>query len=79
MFHFDLQKFSIGDSRVKYLLNEKKQWTWYYNETAKNIIQMYGRAVRSSTDYAKFYIIDGSFKDICSKIKFPDWFLQAIK
>jgi len=70
---------SIGDSRVKYLLNEKKQWTWYYNETAKNIIQMYGRAVRSPTDFAKFYIIDGSFKDICSKVKFPDWFLQAVK
>jgi Rad3-related DNA helicase len=70
---------SIGDARVKYLLMEKKQWTWYFNETAKDIIQMYGRAVRSETDHAKFYIVDGSFDDVYKKASFPEWFEEAIK
>jgi Rad3-related DNA helicase len=70
---------SIADSRVKYLLNKKNQWNWYYNETAKDIIQMYGRAVRNLEDYAYFYIIDGSFKDIKRRVKFPEWFLNAIE
>ena len=41
------------------------------------IVQMYGRAIRSPTDYAKFYIIDGSFKNLPKK-DFPQWFLNAI-
>ena len=69
---------SIGDRRVKYLLNEKKQWKWYYNECAKDIIQSYGRAVRSENDYAQFYIIDGSFRDIYKRVRFPSYFLEAI-
>lgn len=69
---------SIGDARVKYLLMQKKQWTWYFNETAKDVIQMYGRAIRSDTDHAKFYIIDGSFEDLSKKAFFPDWFNDAI-
>jgi len=69
---------SIGDARVKYLLMEKKQWTWYFNETAKDIVQMYGRAIRSETDYAKFYIVDGSFQDVYKKASFPNWFNEAI-
>lgn len=70
---------SLSDARVKYLLMEKKQWTWYFNETAKDIVQMYGRAIRSLTDHAKFYIVDGSFNDICKKATFPEWFLEAIE
>lgn len=69
---------SIGDARVKYLLMEKKQWTWYFNETAKDIIQIYGRAIRSDTDHAKFYIVDGSFEDVRKKASFPNWFNDAI-
>ncbi|MBA7492887.1 3'-5' exonuclease DinG [subsurface metagenome] len=69
---------SIGDARVSYLLNIKKDWNWYYQETMKDIIQAYGRAIRSETDFAKFYIIDGSFKDIYRKVKFPTWFSKAI-
>jgi len=70
---------SLSDARVKYLLMEKNQWTWYFNETAKDIVQMYGRAVRTPTDHAKFYIVDGSFNDICKKATFPKWFLEAIE
>ena len=38
---------------------------------------MYGRAIRSPTDYAKFYIIGGSFENLPKK-GFPKWFLDAI-
>jgi len=69
---------SIGDARVSYLLNVKKDWNWYYQETMKEIIQAYGRAIRSENDFAKFYIIDGSFKDIYRKVRFPTWFSEAI-
>lgn len=69
---------SIADARVKYLLMEKKQWTWYFQETAKDIIQMYGRAIRSEDDHAKLYIIDGSFNDVHKKTKFPEWFEEAL-
>ncbi len=68
---------NIKDARVNYLLNEKKEWKWYNNEAIKDIVQMYGRAIRSPTDYAKFYIIDGSFRTL-SKKGFPNWFLDAI-
>ena len=69
---------SLEDARVKYLLMEEKQWTWYFDETVKDILQMYGRAVRSPTDHAKFYIVDGSFNDIYKKVKFPEYFTNAI-
>lgn len=69
---------SIGDARVSYLLKVKRDWNWYYQETMKEIIQAYGRAVRSEKDFANFYIIDGSFKDIYRKVKFPTWFSEAI-
>lgn len=68
---------NIKDARINYLLNKKKDWEWYNNETTKDITQMYGRAVRSPTDYAKFYIIDGSFRTL-SKKEFPQYFLDAL-
>lgn len=68
---------NIKDARVEYIINNKKDWEWYENETKKDIVQMYGRAVRSETDYAKFYIVDGSFRKL-SKRGFPNWFLEAL-
>ena len=71
----------MNDGRVKYLVDKKygiNDWYWYMNETAKNVVQAYGRAVRSETDYADFYIIDGSFNNLRKRVKFPDYFLEAI-
>jgi len=68
---------NIKNARVDYLLNKKKDWVWYNEETTRDIIQMYGRAIRSSTDYATFYIIDSSFNNL-PKRNFPDWFLKAL-
>jgi len=72
---------SLADNRVSYLLNEKGHWNWYRQEAAKYVIQMYGRAVRSSEDHANFYVIDGSFYDLINKASssFPEWFAKAMK
>ena len=69
---------SFGDPRVKYLLNEKKAWNWYFNEASRDITQIYGRAIRSEEDHATFYIIDASFKDLLERSTFPSWFEEAI-
>jgi len=68
------------DGRINYLVTEKKDWVWYMNETAKTVIQMYGRAVRSDIDHATFYIVDGSFNKLLNNktVKFPKWFLEAL-
>lgn len=72
---------NIGDGRVNFLLNIKKDWENYYNETAMKVVQMYGRAVRHENDYATFYIIDKSFEKLLQNkhINFPQWFLEAIE
>jgi ATP-dependent DNA helicase DinG len=70
---------NVSDSRVKFLLEKKNQWKWYRDITARTVIQMYGRAVRSRQDYAKFYVIDGSFTDLTKRVKFPEYFTKAIK
>lgn len=72
---------SKKDSRVCYIVDKEGDWEWYYEETIKTIVQMYGRAVRSKTDHAKFYIVDGSFSLLYkyNKHLFPSWFSEAIK
>lgn len=68
---------NIKNARVAYILNKKKDWIWYNEETTRDIVQMYGRAIRSPTDYADFYIIDSSFNSL-PKRNFPNWFLEAL-
>lgn len=65
--YFSLKGFST-------FLHDKKETN---ENIIKDITQMYGRAVRSPTDYAKFYIIDGSFRTL-SKKGFPQYFLDAL-
>lgn len=71
---------SPGDSRVDYYLNEKPGigWPWYYEQTALDIVQSVGRAVRSEDDWASFYVLDESFNDVRQKATFPEWFKVAI-
>jgi ATP-dependent DNA helicase DinG len=54
---------------------------WYSWKTVAGLIQMSGRPVRSSIDYADTIIIDGSFGDVIkhSSHFIPDWIQQAIK
>lgn len=67
---------NIGNSRVSYILKKKKDRAWYIEQTIKDIVQMYGRAIRSPTDHAMFYIVDSSFNDL-PKRNFPKWFLEG--
>lgn len=54
---------------------------WYQNLTITNIVQAYGRAVRSETDHANFYILDGAFNIILSKYRplIPPYLLEALQ
>ena len=54
---------------------------WYYWQTALNLIQAYGRSIRSKEDRAKTYILDSAFNYFIKKNRdmLPDWFIEAIK
>lgn len=69
-----------GDSRVSYLLNEEKEWQWYYEETAIDIIQAVGRAVRGPEpeEAASFYVIDEKFGDVMNRVNPPQYFIDAM-
>jgi Rad3-related DNA helicase len=69
----------MGDSRVKQLVQEEGQWDWYNQETALNVMQSVGRAVRSKSDYADYYVLDESFKKIMSGVNPPDWIVDAME
>jgi Rad3-related DNA helicase len=54
----------------------------YYNwMTALKLIQSYGRSIRSPSDYADTYIIDGAITDFLKRAGkiMPVWFMEAIK
>lgn len=53
---------------------------YYENTVITNIVQTYGRAVRSNTDKAVMYILDGSFNKLYSNNKdiFPKYLTQAL-
>jgi len=69
----------LRDKRVARRL-ELKQWNWYYDITLKEVIQSYGRAVRSEYDKARFYVIDSSFWGLLKRCKrhLPKWFEEAL-
>jgi ATP-dependent DNA helicase DinG len=54
---------------------------WYDVLVATNICQSYGRQVRTETDWARFYIIDGAFNICLSKSKdcYSRYFTEALK
>lgn len=50
----------LGDQLIQ---KRKEKWSWWYNyETAKTLIQMFGRSVRNEEDYAITYILDESWE-----------------
>ena len=69
-----------GDSRVSYLLNERKDWNWYYETASMDIQQSVGRAVRGPEpeEAASYYVIDSKFSDVMNRTSPPDWFTNAI-
>lgn len=67
-----------GDSRVSYMLDERKAWNWYYEQTALNLIQSVGRGVRSKDDECVYYVLDRCWNDVMDRASIPDWFKSAI-
>lgn len=53
---------------------------WYAYQTAKTIVQAYGRSIRNQKDYAITYILDGDFIWFFKKNArlFPKYFKEAI-
>jgi len=76
---FKVPFLDISDKRVAARL-KKHNWSWYYNETLKTTIQSYGRAVRSPTDKARYYVIDASFIDLIRRCKrdVPAWIKEVL-
>lgn len=71
----------LGDPQTnKRLYASKDGRRWYAHKTVSKIIQMSGRGVRSSTDYATTYILDEQFKRIYddNKDMFPTWYRDAV-
>ena len=67
------------DLRVNRRLIQLKHNRWYAIQTLKVIVQAYGRAVRSKTDQANFYVLDSDVNKICKKWRrqLPRFFAEA--
>ena len=70
---------NISSNKIKKRQKDNKDW--YSWKTVADIIQCYGRSIRSEDDFAETYIIDESFSNILRyNYKFlPNWFTDAIK
>jgi Rad3-related DNA helicase len=70
---------SLGDRFVKAKLAINP--TWYRWKAIINILQGTGRSVRSETDWAVTYILDGSLSDLIhnNRQAFPKEFMERIR
>jgi Rad3-related DNA helicase len=52
---------------------------WYALETAKALVQAYGRSCRHGEDYGTTYVLDGQFERFLAldRVLLPEWFLEA--
>lgn len=67
-----------GDPRVRFLLEERGDWSWYFEKTCQQIQQSVGRGVRSPSDSCVYYVLDYSFLDVIREASVPNWFRDAI-
>jgi ATP-dependent DNA helicase DinG len=69
---------NLKSKKIKKRMETNKNW--YALTTVREIIQAYGRCVRSSEDYANTYILDGCFNDVLrfSGHWIPKWIKDAI-
>jgi len=54
---------------------------WYALETAKALVQAYGRSCRHADDYGVTYVLDGQFTRFLQRYRalLPGWFLDAAR
>lgn len=70
---------NLGSEKIKKRMQTMKEY--YGITTVRNLIQSYGRSIRSKEDYADTYIIDSSFDNVLkwNGKYFPKWFTDAIQ
>jgi len=54
---------------------------WYALETAKALVQAYGRSCRHAEDHGVTYVLDGQFERFLAhyRVLLPPWFLDAVR
>ena len=54
---------------------------WYALETAKALVQAYGRSCRHAGDHGVTYVLDGQFERFLAhyRVLLPSWFLDAVR
>ena len=68
----------LGDKIVRKRMNK---WKWWYDfQTAKSFMQAIGRSVRSDSDHAVTYVLDGDWERFYGKSRdmFPPDFHQLV-
>jgi RAD3-like DEAD/DEAH box helicase len=70
---------SLSDKRVKKRMEVEK--SWYNLNGAQKFIQTCGRSIRSNSDYATTYILDGAFDGFYHRASqfFPEYILDAFR
>ena len=68
----------VGDNQIK--VRQKQDLNWYYYHTAVDLLQSYGRGIRSENDFCTFYIIDAAFKPFFkyNRNLLGEYFLEAL-
>lgn len=69
---------NLSSKKIKKRMETKPEW--YNWKSVSDIIQMYGRSIRSKDDKANTYILDGAFMNVLKynyKL-FPKWVIDAI-
>lgn len=73
---------SLGDKQVeRRLYGTKGGRLWYAVETARSLIQMSGRVVRSEEDWGVTYVLDSEFLRFWRQWKglFPQWWIEGLQ
>lgn len=70
---------NLGSKKIKKRMETMKEY--YGLVTVRDLIQMYGRSIRSMDDTANTYILDSCFGDLLkwNSHYFPKWVLEAIQ
>jgi Rad3-related DNA helicase len=72
---------NLGDRWVKARYDRPGGQRWYQWVSTLRLVQAYGRSVRSETDWAHTYILDGNFPRFIrmNRIIVPEWFYESIQ
>lgn len=70
---------NLGDKLVKIKLDVDD--SYYYRTTVMKLVQICGRGVRGTQDWAHTYILDSTFPTLVDRNLqyFPEWFIESIK